>query len=198
MKKIIIAITGPSGAGKTTLGNLLIERDNFVTPVHSTTRNPRSDDKKGFYNYLSHEIFKQSADNNEFLFWSGDSNVINKNNGNFYGILNKDYEMVSCCDKIILFISYKDIEAIMNLKNYGYDIDIINLTYDDFDRTMIYRLNSEERDHSLQEINSRIEIAKEYEKTYSDVISSPSILRIPTDNIGIEETYNIVTRKLVR
>lgn len=198
MKKIIIAITGPSGVGKSTLGDLLIKRENFITPTHSTTRAPRSDDKEGFYNYLSHELFKAFADNNEFLFWSGDSNEINIDNGNFYGVLNQDYEIVSYCDKIIVFISYKDISTILDLKNKGYNIEIVNLVYNDLDTNMIYRLTNSDRSHTIKDINSRIRIAKEYEEKYKDVLNSSNILKIPTDLVGIEDTYNIVTKKLVR
>ena len=66
MEKIIIAITGPSGAGKTTLGNRLISMDDFLTPVHTTTREPRNDDEIGFYRYLDHLQFRQKVELNEF------------------------------------------------------------------------------------------------------------------------------------
>ena len=72
MKEIIIAITGPSGIGKTTLGNKLKEKNGFMTPIHSTTRAARADDEKGFYRYLSHDEFNYYVRNKQFLFWSGD------------------------------------------------------------------------------------------------------------------------------
>lgn len=84
-KNIIIAITGPSGVGKTTISNKLIERSSFVTPRHTTTRKERQDDVPLFYRYLSHDEFKNKANNKEFFYWSGDNEIIDKKYGNYYG-----------------------------------------------------------------------------------------------------------------
>ncbi len=198
MRQKVIAITGPSGVGKTTLGDLLIERNQFVYPVHSTTRNPRPDDKIGFYNYLSHDVFKDYALNNDFMFWSGDSDIISINNGNFYGILNKDFNYLSDYDKILMFISYKDVLSVLKLKNNEFDVDIVNLIYDNLENAMIERLSDEKRGHSWTDIENRINCAKDYEKQFKQVMSLPNILKIPTDIYGVEETYNIVRKRLVR
>lgn len=55
-EKSIIAVTGPSGAGKTTLVNELSKRHNLAVPKHCTTREPRGDDN-GLYRYLTHEEY---------------------------------------------------------------------------------------------------------------------------------------------
>lgn len=198
MDSIIIAITGPSGAGKTTLGDLLIYRNGFVTPKHSTTRKQRNDDKKGFYRYLTHNNFKLYAINNKFLFWSGDNKDINPKYGNYYGILKKDYEDVKDNKKIIMFVSYKDIDYINYLKTNGYNIEIVNLLYNNIEENMPKRLTSEGRNHTQEEIDKRIRCAIDYEKRFGKILNSYDILKIQSDVLGIEETYDIVVKRLIK
>lgn len=195
---IIIAITGPSGVGKTTLSNNLIEKSSFVTPRHTTTRNERLDDIPLFYRYLSHDEFKNKANNEEFLYWSGDNEIIDKKYGNYYGVLTSDYEVVSTNDKIIVFISYKDIDSIRNLISKGYNIKIVNLVYANLENSMAKRLNQGLRNHSKEEIEKRIACAKDYELRFGEKLSSPDILKISTDITSIDDTYDIVLKKLVR
>ena len=42
---IMIILSSPSGAGKTTLVNLLSKLDNFETSISHTTRQPRPDER---------------------------------------------------------------------------------------------------------------------------------------------------------
>lgn len=88
--KIMIAIMGPSGGGKTTLGDKLYERHEISIPIHCTTRNPRNDDRTGFYRYLSHEEYNNLLCMQKFLISSGDGLIVKKEFGSFYGILIED------------------------------------------------------------------------------------------------------------
>ena len=199
MENIIIAITGPSGVGKNTLGNILIKKDDFVVPVHTTTRSQRNDDIIGFYRYLTHNEFKNYASKNNFLFWSGDSDVIDSKYGNYYGILRDDYNAISNNDRIIFYISYKDICAINELRKCGYNIEIVNLLYYDIDKSMKDRLLSGGRNHSEEDIKRRIECAKSYERQFREQLDNYDILKIYTDLYDPEATYEIVkTKKLNR
>lgn len=47
-----------------------------------------------FYRYLTHEEYAKLFLENKFLLSSGDSEIIKKENGNFYGVLYED-----CIDK---------------------------------------------------------------------------------------------------
>ena len=144
--KDIITIMGPSGAGKTTIGNMIVKNYDYGVPRHCTTRKQRADDQQGFYRYLEHNEFKKYADDGKYLLWSGDSKVICKENGTFYGILLEDCEeKLLEKKKIILYVSYKDLEAIINLREklgkLGISVKMLNLTYSNFsnmnDRLMI-------------------------------------------------------------
>ena len=77
---MIIVISGPSGAGKTTLSDRLVnEFEDIDFSVSCTTRNPRSNETdKAEYEFINIEEFKRMVAENEFAEWA---NV----HGNFYG-----------------------------------------------------------------------------------------------------------------
>ena len=65
---IMVILSSPSGAGKTTLVKLLSERQGFVTSISHTTRTPRSNEIDGKdYHFVSYEKFEKMINNKEFL-----------------------------------------------------------------------------------------------------------------------------------
>ena len=76
---IMIVLSSPSGAGKTTLVNLLSKIDNFKVSISHTTRQPRPNEipDKDYY-FVNEDKFKRLIKNEEFLEYA---KVFN----NFYG-----------------------------------------------------------------------------------------------------------------
>ncbi len=76
---VMIILSSPSGAGKTTLVNLLSKIDNFEISISHTTRSPRMNEipNKDYF-FVSEEKFKRLIKNEEFLEYA---KVFN----NFYG-----------------------------------------------------------------------------------------------------------------
>ena len=65
---IIIILSSPSGAGKTTLVKKISFLNNFVISISHTTRIPRSNEVHGKdYFFITKEEFKKLIDNNELL-----------------------------------------------------------------------------------------------------------------------------------
>ena len=65
---IMIILSSPSGAGKTTLVNLLSKKNNFEISISHTTRKPRSNEISGMdYHFVSDDEFKMLIKNKEFL-----------------------------------------------------------------------------------------------------------------------------------
>ncbi len=65
---IMVILSSPSGAGKTTLVKLLSEKNNFFISTSHTTRKPRSNEIDGKdYFFVSDEEFKRLIKNEEFL-----------------------------------------------------------------------------------------------------------------------------------
>ena len=65
---IMVILSSPSGAGKTTLAKLISENKNFTISVSHTTRKPRINeiDGKDYY-FVNNEKFKELINKNEFL-----------------------------------------------------------------------------------------------------------------------------------
>ena len=79
-KRIIIVISSPSGAGKTSACHKLIERDKSIAlSISDTTRSPRDNEIDGVdYNFINEDEFKNRIKNNSYIEYA---NVF----GNFYG-----------------------------------------------------------------------------------------------------------------
>ena len=65
---IMVILSSPSGAGKTTLVNLLSKNNNFEISISHTTRKPRPNESSGKdYYFVSDDEFKRLIKNEEFL-----------------------------------------------------------------------------------------------------------------------------------
>jgi len=76
----VFLVTAPSGAGKSSLVNALLKRDQTLRlSVSCTTRAPRAGEVDGQdYQFVSQSQFSQMRDNNELLEWA-------EVHGNYYG-----------------------------------------------------------------------------------------------------------------
>jgi len=65
---VMIILSSPSGAGKTTLANLLSKKKNYVVSISHTTRNPRPGEtnNKDYY-FVNDNEFQRLIKNEEFL-----------------------------------------------------------------------------------------------------------------------------------
>jgi guanylate kinase len=84
---LILILSSPSGAGKTTLAKKIEESDsNFKISVSYTTRTPRLNEIDGVdYNFVSVNKFKELSNQNKFLEQA-------KVFGNYYGTLKEPIE----------------------------------------------------------------------------------------------------------
>ncbi len=75
----LIVISGPSGAGKTSVCRALKQHADVEFSVSATTRTPRSGERDGIdYHFLSRDDFQRRLGENQFLEWA-------TYNGNLYG-----------------------------------------------------------------------------------------------------------------
>lgn len=88
--KKIILITAPSGSGKTSIVNYLIQNNSSLAfSVSATTRPPRKVEKEGnHYYFISEEEFREKIHNKEFLEWE----MVYE--GKYYGTLKSEIERI--------------------------------------------------------------------------------------------------------
>jgi guanylate kinase len=68
---ILLVISSPSGAGKTTLAHLLAEQQKLEFSVSYTTRAPRAGERDGVdYKFVTEDEFSRMIDHNEFAEWA--------------------------------------------------------------------------------------------------------------------------------
>ncbi len=78
--RLYLAITGPSGGGKSTLCGMLLKKyENLVLSISNTTRKARENEKHGeHYFFISKKEFKDQIAINKMVEWA-------EVHGNFYG-----------------------------------------------------------------------------------------------------------------
>ena len=108
---IMIILSSPSGAGKTTLVKLLSKRKGFVTSISHTTRTPRSNEVDGKdYHFISNERFKKMINDKEFLEFA-------KVFKNFYGTTKSNiFEELNKGNNVIFDIDWQGTNQIISQK----------------------------------------------------------------------------------
>ena len=101
MNKYAIIIAGPSGAGKTTIADGLIESlGNLEMSRSATTREKRGDGRDNEYIYLQKDEFLQSVSNGDMLEYT-------EYGGNYYGTRKVEFERIWSMNKNpILVLDY--------------------------------------------------------------------------------------------
>jgi guanylate kinase len=108
---VMIILSSPSGAGKTTLVKLLSEIDNFDISISHTTRQPRINEKTDEdYFFVSNNEFQRLINNQEFLEYA-------KVFDNFYGTTRRPVINKLNKGKNVLFdIDWQGADQIKNKK----------------------------------------------------------------------------------
>ena len=114
---VMIILSSPSGAGKTTLVSLLSKLDNFETSVSHTTIQPRFSEKpnKDYY-FINEEEFQRLIQNQEFLEYA---KVFN----NLYGTTRTP--IIDKLNKGINVLFDIDWQGADQIKNKGLDYKLI-------------------------------------------------------------------------
>ena len=111
---IVVVLSSPSGAGKTTLVKKIAEEKNFKISISYTTRKPRTNEINGKdYFFISEEEFENLIKNQEFLEYA-------KVFENYYGSPKKKvFEKLNKGENVIFDIDWQGTEQIKNQKlNY--------------------------------------------------------------------------------
>tara|TARA_B100001741_G_scaffold266148_1_gene231790 strand:+ start:39 stop:671 length:633 start_codon:yes stop_codon:yes gene_type:complete len=111
---IVVILSSPSGAGKTTLVKKIAEKNSYNISISHTTRKPRTEEVDGQdYFFVSQEKFKNLVKNDEFLEYA-------KVFENYYGSSKKwVIENLNKGKNVIFDIDWQGTEQIKNQKlNY--------------------------------------------------------------------------------
>ena len=105
----MVILSSPSGAGKTTLVNLLSKQDNFKISISHTTRQPRPNEiQNEDYYFVSADEFKRLIKNQEFLEYA---KVFN----NFYGTTRRPViEKLNKGQNVLFDIDWQGADQIKN------------------------------------------------------------------------------------
>ena len=102
-KGVMVVLSGPSGCGKDTVLNRLLEMDSRIKPsVSATTRKPRSDEKEGeSYYFLTKDAFEEKIENGDFIEYV-------QYDDNYYGTLKSEVEReINLGNVVVLVIEVK-------------------------------------------------------------------------------------------
>ena len=150
MKGKFIVISGPSGVGKGTICNRILNEVNAWYSVSTTTRSPREGEVNGVnYFFISKEEFEQKIKNGDFLEY-------NLYNNNYYGTSKK--VVIDKINEGVNVFSEIDVNGAHNIKKIFPDALLLYIAPPSIDvlRERLIQRGTE----SEEKINQRLKIAE--------------------------------------
>ncbi len=172
---MIIIVSAPSGAGKTSICDAVIRDDkNIIYSVSTTTRKPRKGEKDGReYLFVDEKKFKQDIKNGKFIEWA-------RVHGNYYGTAKAVLQNVLSKGKDVLLDI--DVQGALSIKKKYKDalmLFIMTPTLKELKKRLIKRNKD-----SKETINIRIENAKKeikYVNSYDYLILNDELKKSIND-----------------
>lgn len=179
MKKgIFIVISGPSGVGKNTIADALVEKGYGIYSVSMTTRKKRKGEVEAKdYFFVTEEEFKRNINENNFLEYA-------KYNNNFYGTLKSFiFDNINNGTNVIAIL---EVQGALNIEKIFPEAVLIFIMPPDMEE-LENRLRKRNTD-SEEDIIKRLAIAKkeiEYSDKYDYTVVNENINKCVNDIINI-------------
>jgi guanylate kinase len=178
----LVVISGPSGAGKTSVYRALKQNPNVEFSVSATTRSVREGEQDGIdYHFLTREDFARRMEENQFLEFA-------TYNGNLYGTPRWPMDAALARGKTFLVeIEVAGTRQLRERAVLGFYLFIAPPSIEELRRRLVHRATNE-----AEEIDQRVRIAEdEIEAARTEVAGAPLYDTI-VENIVLEDTIKEV------
>ena len=182
---VMIILSSPSGAGKTTLVKKLSKINNFKISISYTTRVPRINEINGKdYYFVSQNEFESLIKNNEFLEYA---KVFN----NYYGSSKKKvYDLLDKGNNVLFDIDWQGTNQIKNIK-FNYELLTIFILPPS-KKILLNRLTERENNHKkiIKERMSKFEQDVLHWREYDYVVINDNL------DMCYNEILNVIKKKI--
>lgn len=184
----LVVISGPSGAGKTSVCRALKQHPDVEFSVSATTRTMRDGERDGVdYHFLSREDFQRRLGENQFLEWA-------TYNGNLYGTPRWPMDQALARGKTFLVeIEVKGTRQLRERGTPGLYVFIAPPSLDELRRRLQKRGSND-----AAEIEQRVRIAEEELAAARELVDGVPLYDVILENVDLDATIRAVQELLWR
>jgi|SRR5688572_705936 len=182
----LVVISGPSGAGKTSVCRALKQRPNVEFSVSATTRPMRTGEREGIdYHFLSREDFQRRLAENQFLEWA-------TYNGHLYGT--PRWPMDQALARGATFLVEIEVKGTRQLRERGITglyVFIAPPSIDELRRRLLHRGSND-----AVEIEQRVRIAEDELAAARETVAGAPLYDVILENRDLDATIRKVEEML--
>ncbi|MFK7742469.1 MAG: guanylate kinase [Planctomycetota bacterium] len=174
----LVVISGPSGAGKTSVCRALKQNPNVEFSVSATTRPKRDGEQDGIdYHFLGRDDFQRRLGENQFLEWA-------TYNGNLYGT--PRWPMDAALARGKTFLVEIEVAGTRQLRERGVEglyMFIAPPNIEELRRRLVARGSNE-----AEEIEQRVRIAEDEIAAASSLVAGSPLYDVTVENSVLDDT----------